>query len=224
MSIDAVAVATSAGHGAAVNLVLGVAGGALGAGLDAECWPSFCVPRLANEDRDVVGELGAYVAKRVEATAGETLFRKACELGVTGAAADGWPGLAAEIQLAYELFADVTFRVARRIEREAAALAPRAPAPPPPKLEDTIFEELDGLGAMDADRVAALKAAATTDMQDRAIVGGPDTPIAMDLSQVEPGASGAPPAEAPLSIGESVAAPRPRKHGGKRTKGETTTA
>ena len=151
--IDRAEVAIGAGHGAAVNLLLAMVPAAE---LDiAGRWPSF--GERLEEGREPVVELGRYICARPDAVAGETLFRKAAELGIHTRPLDGWLGMERADRLTYDLFAVVT----RTVFDALAPIAPAEAGAPlrPPALEDTIFERIEGGGDRDEHRVAALETA-----------------------------------------------------------------
>jgi len=216
-TIDKVSIATAAGHGAAVNLLLAMAALSVNPPkeFDANCWPAFGLARIQDEDRDPPLELGRYVCGRPDPVQPETLFRKAAELGLHGAGADSWNAAGDGVRLAYTLFADVAGRVFRELSAYESRARAAPPAPPPPRLEETIFEPIEDSGAMDADRVASLAPQKPKPETD----AGLTAPLRVGVADGDPLV---PAPEAPMSVGEKpvdTARQAKKPHGGRRTKG-----
>lgn len=208
--LDPMESAISIGHGAAVNVLVSLAPAEADPTFDPQCWPSFGNVRIEDETRDVVGELGRYVCSRDAPIGGETLYRKAAELGLHGGEPDGWRDQPDAVRLSYELFINATWHAYVYLQEAPAptALPPRAK----PAIEDTIFEtDAGGLGERDQDMVAALDGMGTLTAEERAAAAA-STEISAETLAAQP--------DGPLSVGERPIdmANQVKKRGGKRTR------
>lgn len=100
------AVAAMAGHAAAHRICMDN----LRVYDDPNFWPSFGLPldppyRGNPSGEAQIEDLAQYVCSYHDEVGGEQLFRKAAELGIHKADADGWAGLEVHERLAYQLFA-----------------------------------------------------------------------------------------------------------------------
>lgn len=213
---DPLEIATAIGHGAAVNVLVALsADSEPDPTFDPQCWPSFGAVRLADVDRDPAGELARYVCSRDAAIAGETLYRKAAELGLHDGDADAWAGQPDSVRLAYELFIGSAWHAYRSLT--ARALPAPAPSRRAVDIEDQIFEQQVGIGDRDAVAVAALEqpapSAEAAELDQAAEEDETDEPA-------DPEAASDPAGEAVLSVGEPPIdmAKQVKRRGGKRTR------
>jgi hypothetical protein len=153
LDIDPVSFATAVGHAAAARFASIML---TDRAPDFWFWPGAADDAVASDEAEkIIADLGGYVCSRRELVSGETLYRKASELGVCELSRWEFMKLVPHWHYAWSLFANTVFNVhqdmnhmqtverARRDEAEAI--------PPAPVFlgDDDAFEEHDSVDELE---------------------------------------------------------------------------
>lgn len=169
-----------------------------------------------------IERLADYVCTR-DVLLGEQLYRWAIGAGIIAAPPDGWAALPLPTSSAFVQFVATCRGVYRHLDtlqQSAFGRLERETAPPPPALrrEDSIFEEVESLGTLRPEAVAAMPMIAGYDKAQREALELEREQKRAAREQEKAAKAAARPA--PLSVGEAPARPPVNRGGRGRKKRE----
>jgi hypothetical protein len=229
LTINPLKVAAEIGHGAALNAML-----AFGVEADRAEWWSAAGEVRTSDPFAAADRLAATFCRFINGVmdpqiTGERVWREAAEAHLHNRSGNDWPRLPVELATAFSVFGLTVGRVfldlraARDQAKALVASRERALRRKPVKLEDTIYEPMEDMGAREGYAVRALemskrKPAASAVGNSAAAATGPAAPGGL-MTRPGPPAKSTKGKQQKITIGErpiDMAKQRPGQHGGKR--------